>query len=469
MTRKMLTSLSTLKCWPLMGLLSVILIACGTTWLMPVWTTPLHGYDVIGSFVSQDQQSIYIVKKSTSTISIQQTTLAGDQIKEFSFPVQNGTFAHSELVQTGSDAFYLYGTSMYDVAFVEPVSETYHENLETGLAENQYLRLNPVRDSNFKITADEKLAFLGSIVTNVDLRQLSVPIVGLINQNGVLEKAVELPESYEVQALNRDEIGHFHIVLRRQLSEQRTTFLKFDGNLNLLQRSEQDFNFDYSGFVNDRYVGTVFDSRGEGTKWVLTLQGEPLQAIELRNYGSLPQFLAVNSGFFSVWNASDFSHTPVVCFYSSEFNLQWCKKVALANGQNIAVKAAQVFGSDALLVTITAETIRFASTGLQTGGSSGGVNGGIDAQGEIRQELMHFLLNNQGAYIAKTKALPAVSKGNISRCSSGEWCVEAEEASPGFCYYGDTVTIPGSQIYSLFSDCNPMLGSTELKLANWKL
>lgn len=194
MTRKRLTSLSTLKCWPLMGLLSVILIACGTTWLMPVWTTPLDGYDVIGSFVSQDKQSIYIVKKYTSTISIQQTTLAGDQIKEFSFPVQNGTFAHSELVQTGSDAFYLYGTSMYDVAFVEPVSETYHENLETGLVENQYLRLNPVRDSNFKITADEKLAFLGSIVTNVDLQQLSVPIVGLINQNGVLEKAVELPE-----------------------------------------------------------------------------------------------------------------------------------------------------------------------------------------------------------------------------------------------------------------------------------
>lgn len=454
--------------------LVILLTGCGINWLLPVWTKDVESNMFANfSFVSQDQQSRYSINFTefgTPTLWVRQTTLTGDLIKQLEFPLPGTVFyASRRLVRADNDAFYLYSGSSTEVAYIDPVAETHWVGIETGLAENQGLLLNDQDDDLTAKTVNGKLVFTGSLVTRTGTNTLhSVPVVGLINSLGTLEKWVELTNLSEVLTLQHNNAGHVMLAGFTDTSptgSKQNSFLEFDESLNLLQRTENDLNFSYIGFVQNRYIGTLYDANGAGTYRALNTSGEPQEQFNLY-YNGAPEyeFHASRSGFFVVSDATEFNK-PVVCHHDTQFKQQWCQRLDFIKGQNIKVEKAQLLDGSELLLTISSENVRITETALAVEPDPDGTQGNLEARGELRNELMHILFDVEGKRIAHAKAIPSVKEGRATRCTPYTWCIEDEEATQGYCHHSDTMALPGRGIYTLLMQCN----APYWQLAFWQL
>lgn len=468
--------LTTQSRWALPGLFAFLLLACGITWLLPDWEQDLAGpYHIEHfTFVSQDGQSLYDINLdtlNTHRLHVQQLTLTGETQQQFSFPIPQDLFGANQLVRTGEDRFVLLGSTSDTLIFVNPASQTHWIAFDAGLTANQRLYLDDLYYSAGNEGTDDRLVFLGTRVDNVDdyKNRTYHRLMGVISLQGILEQSEELAEFTESTSLAQDSNGDF-ILAANESGADRSTFVRFNRNLEEVSRREQDFRIQsQAGFMRDHFIAYVEYPAGLRVGYqALDRDGTPAAPVQLPD-GFGTRFVDTADGFFTVTEgvgALPFG-TPVVCYFGRDFSRQWCNEMTFIKGDFILIEQAQLLDSSTLLLTVSTQNEKFVRVDLNTEVAPESIESGLEVVGEHRKELLHVAINSQGRRVAHAQAEPYWHKGRVTLCSLFSFCIEPEQTHAGACNHGGTVVMPLRNVYTVTGHCELNSGAWTPRLLHW--
>ncbi len=464
--------------WPAAGLLSVALLGCGINWLLPDWQRNVGDYTGHSYlFPTRDGQSLVNadIDYRGTHVTVRRLDLTGNTVATLDQDTGLDNWTSRGMVRGSQDDFYIFSSNPAELIYVDPASETVRVGTQTGLPANQTLRISDWYPNAPRISPSGQLVVGGYITTDPDSEQPErTSMVGLINQQGQLEQNKRLPDLENIAALQPLSGDRFLLVAKVRQGEAASkvfAFIELDANLNQLQRTDRTFDyFNFTALVHDRIVAEVADASATGTR-VLDTSGATLQSISLYR-PTTNTLIAAREGFFSVdytkrdtgrWN------TPVICYYDGAFTQKWCRELGYLNMDEMNISSAIVTPENELLLTIDTDHLKLLGTTLTTDAAIDSIKSGLTFQGEQKRELVHVLYNTAGQRVAGARAGGNVERGNVSLCWTFELCVEPAEYEPGYCGgYGQSIALPGRNVYSTGSYCEKRQGEWTEHLWHWQ-
>ena len=435
------------KRWGL-GVLALCVMACGAA-LVPVWVTELEGYQSSNYlYVGDDEATSYLVSVYRLKGLVQLTELNGDGqvVAEWEVSASELEFLpDANLIPLGGDRAMLVGRRPEQVLLLDPHGGQIEWGLKgLQLAEDEYLSI-----WSSHLTSTGTLVFSGTVFKGVNEIEERIPAFGIVDQKLNVLQLQTHPE-FDNSSLFYDADNQRLVAVGSYEDENIPSIVQIlDENLTIQSEQTLPYFLRPVEYMHGFVMGNAL-IEGEGVNLAVSLDGSI--SYPTPNDYSVRDRYSVPSGYYEVGTVYDLGVSVRVCFYDREFVQQWCRQTASPNGSLYLVSASLTDNGEIAFTTwVKAE--RIMGIGLSVEELTDALRAGFEVRGEVRKSVSHYVYNQKGKLVTSFTEPEFFYQGRMTICSIFDFCIAADDITPGVCAASNAVYRNGNQMVSVTGYC----------------
>ena len=445
-----------------LGSLALCLMACGAV-LVPVWVTDLGEahYDNY-LYIGDDGVSTFLVSLNDRENQVELLELDGDgQVSgEWETPMSyRYQYIERKLLSLGGDRAMLVSQRPEDLILLDPRGN----RIETGLiglvlAEDEHLQI-----ARAYLSSQGTIVFNGSVLKGERGAEERIPAFGILDQQRNLLQFRLSPE-FSRSSLFHDADNHrFISVVSTGEEDLLTTIRILDETLDIQSEQSLGFSFNPVALIHGLVLGNA-SIDGSSVDQAVSLDGSVTYPAIL-NYGA--RYYSVADGYFELDTGYNQGTVVEICFYNREFVQQWCREEAPAN-RRLYLRSTGLTENGDIVFTTDIEAKRVMGLGLSVAELTDALQAGLEVRGEVRRSVTHYVYSQQGKRVASFGEPDFFYRGRMHFCSIFDFCIAADDITPGVCSASTALNRNGNQMISAAGYCDDDSGNWDRRVSLWQ-
>ncbi|MEE2732169.1 MAG: hypothetical protein VYA55_15230 [Pseudomonadota bacterium] len=453
---------------PLMGLAVAsmigLIVACGAT-LIPVWIADLgesQHYNYLYS--ADDGETTYLVSVGYWAGRLLVTKLDDDGQITGEWELVSSEldrYTGGRLIPLGQDRAMLVGPQPNQLLLLDPAAD----RIELGLKGLQLAADERLRIHNAHLTDEGNLVFNGTLFTGESGEEVRAAASGSFDQErNLLEMYVNRDLSGRSPLYDAEHnryVAALEVEVGEEGEEEVHTVLQIlDQQLVVQSQQVLPHWFRPVTIIH----GFVLGATGTVQGLAIALDGS---ATYPANIDYSADRFPVADGYYEVSTGYNNGTVVDACFYDRQFVQQWCRQAAPPN-RRLYLRAPRLTERGELAFTTDTRAERVMGVVLSAEELTNALQAGVQVRGEVRQTVTHYVYNQSGRQVIRFTEPEYFYRGPMRFCSILDFCIEAEDITPGVCSASTALYRRDNQMISAAGYCDDDSGNWDRRVSLWQ-